>query len=271
MYINKNSGSNKNGRNRSFLQQRSSSQPPFLKCSTRFLVLFLVLIIVAYLVILSSFLPIVDSNNDHEQIVVKQSRVEVPELVVESKKNVKKNIDNHNHDGGDDDDGRITIGVASTITGCGSDPFVDGAAVLKYSLDVHSKSAESKYKYKTYIFYHPSAKECVLPLANLGYTLLERPTPIKVEEIGGDGFLRERIVVTGCCGEVSQKYFNCRVVLCCIVVLCCVVLCSIVLRFSIRNKRQTKRLHLTLYNRPINESILTSSYNSLLFSSGLTL
>ena len=244
MYINKSSGCYKKGRRRSFLQQRSSS-PPFLKCYVRFVVVFLVLIIVAYLVVLSSLLPIVDSNIDHGQVVVEQSRVEVTELV-ESKKNVKKNIGNHNHDGGDDDDddGRITIGVASTITGCGSEPFVDGAAVLKYSLDVHSKSAESKYKYKTYIFYHPSAKECVLPLENLGYTLLERPTPIKVEEIGGDGFLRERIVVTGCCGEVSQKYF------------------IVVLRFSIRNiflfikciYKKTNQA-LTLYNQPIYESI----------------
>lgn len=102
------------------------------------------------------------------------------------------------------DDGKITIGVASTVTGCGSDPFVDGAAVLKYSFDVHSKSEGSKFKYKHYIMYHPDARECVLPLEALGYTLLERPTPIKVEDIRGDGGLRERIVTNGCCGEVSD-------------------------------------------------------------------
>jgi hypothetical protein len=110
-----------------------------------------------------------------------------------------------NHIENEEEDGRLTIAVASTITGCGSDPFIDGAAVLKYSLDVHSRSAKSKFKYRTYIFYHPDAKECVLPLETLGYTLLERSTPIKVEEIGGDGGLRERIVTNGCCGEVSEE------------------------------------------------------------------
>jgi hypothetical protein len=58
--------------------------------------------------------------------------------------------------------------------------------------------------YDNIIFYHPNAGECVLPLENLGYILLERPTPINVDEIQGDGGLRERIVVTGCCGEVSS-------------------------------------------------------------------
>jgi hypothetical protein len=92
----------------------------------------------------------------------------------------------------------ITIGVASTVTGCGDDPFIDGAAVLKYSLDMHSTA---RYDYRMYILYHPSAAECVAPLSSMGFTLLERPTPVNVEDIGGDGGLRERIVITGCCGE----------------------------------------------------------------------
>ena len=104
----------------------------------------------------------------------------------------------------DDPTTTITIGIASTVTGCGSvDHFVDGAAILKYSLDRHSKAHGKigKYNYKSYILYHPNATECVLPLQNLGYTLLERPTPIDVEEIQGQD-LRERIVNNGCCGEV---------------------------------------------------------------------
>ena len=201
MNLNKNSVSNKK-RNRTFLQRSSSSPPPFLKCSVRFLAVFLVLIIVAYLAILSSFLEIDDSNSNNENNV---QLVEVPESVINNI--IIKNTSNHNHDRVlDDDDGRITIGVASTITGCGSDPFIDGAAVLKYSLDVHSQSVNSKYKYKSYILYHPSAKECALPLESLGYTLLERPTPIEIDEIGGNGDLRERIAQNGCCVEVSKKY-----------------------------------------------------------------
>jgi len=98
------------------------------------------------------------------------------------------------------DDDRLTIGIASTVTGCGLAPFADGAAVMKYSLEKHSRSAKSKFKYKTYILYHPDAEECVYPLEDLGFTLLERPTPIRVEEIEGD-VLRERIVNNGCCGE----------------------------------------------------------------------
>jgi hypothetical protein len=98
----------------------------------------------------------------------------------------------------------ITIGVASTITSCGSEPFVDGAAVLKYSLETHSLAhGGGKYNYQLYIMYHPNARECVSPLKNLGFTLLERPTPVNVDRIRGD-FLREKIVTNGCCGEVSM-------------------------------------------------------------------
>ncbi|KAG7348233.1 hypothetical protein IV203_016938 [Nitzschia inconspicua] len=94
-----------------------------------------------------------------------------------------------------------TIGVASTVTGCGESPFQDGAAVLKYSLDRHSAAnGNGRYNYQTYIFYHPNATSCVLPLQALGFTLIKRATPIRVEEIQGEE-LRERIVKNGCCGE----------------------------------------------------------------------
>jgi hypothetical protein len=99
-------------------------------------------------------------------------------------------------------DTALTIGIASTITGCGPDPFIDGAAVLKYSIDqtsIHGPKG-GKYDYKYYILYHPNATECVLPLKALGFELLERPTPISVSDIEGD-VLRERITTNGCCGE----------------------------------------------------------------------
>mmetsp|Transcript_16550 Transcript_16550/g.38036 ORF Transcript_16550/g.38036 Transcript_16550/m.38036 type:complete len:460 (+) Transcript_16550:230-1609(+) len=171
------------------LQQHQTKA--FLKCSIRSVIVFLVLVIVGYVATLASFL------NDHDEQVERimhgpTSRVE------DANKSVMQQLNNQNDV---DNDDRITIGVASTVTGCGSDPFIDGAAILKYSLDVSSQGEESKFKYKNYILYHPTAKECVLPLEELGYTLLERQTPVKVEEIGGDGGLRERIVKNGCCGE----------------------------------------------------------------------
>jgi hypothetical protein len=98
---------------------------------------------------------------------------------------------------------------------------VDGAAVLKYSLDLVTSSSSkptstssssstasySKYDYQMYIMYHPNATECVAPLKDLGFTLLERDTPIRREDIGKgkeeSAFLRERIAVNGCCGELE--------------------------------------------------------------------
>jgi len=200
MNLHKSSGSSAKGRtipglggSRHHLQQRRGnrrrpSSPAFLKCSMNLFVGFLVVLVITYLTVLSSSLGI---EKNHERKPKQSQILGRPESV--------KGVTNHIENG--EDDGRLTIAVASTVTGCGSDPFIDGAAVLKYSLDVHSRSATSKFKYRTYIFYHPDAKECVLPLGNLGYTLLERSTPIKVEEIGGDGGLRERIVTNGCCGE----------------------------------------------------------------------
>jgi hypothetical protein len=186
-----------------------------------------------YLAALSSILKL---DNDQERELEKSKVIKGPESVKNNKhfdrnrieepsdktdEDNDANANDHGNDKVDDDDDdnvgglsnnneneadkdKPTVGVASTITGCGSDPFIDGAAVLKYSLDLQSRKAGSKFKFHTYVFYHPSAKECVLPLADLGYTLLERPTPVEVEEIGGDGGLRERIVDNGCCGEVRR-------------------------------------------------------------------
>eukprot|EP00531_Pseudo-nitzschia_arenysensis_P007186 CAMPEP_0116128318 /NCGR_PEP_ID=MMETSP0329-20121206/7299_1 /TAXON_ID=697910 /ORGANISM="Pseudo-nitzschia arenysensis, Strain B593" /LENGTH=449 /DNA_ID=CAMNT_0003622455 /DNA_START=45 /DNA_END=1391 /DNA_ORIENTATION=- len=167
--------------------QRSSSPPAFLKCSTRICLAFLGVLTIVYLKALLSF------------FAVDQSLERIPnETRIQAQREPR--FDNEVAQIIDDNEKPI-IGVASTITGCGEDPFVDGAAVLKYNLDILSQRPEAKFRYKNYVFYHPNATSCVLPLKDLGYTLLERPTPVKVEEIGGDGGLRERISTNGCCGE----------------------------------------------------------------------
>jgi hypothetical protein len=96
----------------------------------------------------------------------------------------------------------VTIGYAVTITGCGSDPITEGAAVLKHSIHLASSQGNlgGRYNYKMYAIYHPDGKECAEPLADLGYELLERFTPVAVKDIQGD-FLREHIHSNGCCGE----------------------------------------------------------------------
>ncbi|VEU43562.1 unnamed protein product [Pseudo-nitzschia multistriata] len=95
-----------------------------------------------------------------------------------------------------------TVGFAVTITGCGSDPITEGAAILKHS--VHLASAQGplggSYGYKMYAIYHPGARACAETLEGLGYELVERETPVAVANIEGD-FLRSRIEANGCCGE----------------------------------------------------------------------
>jgi len=98
------------------------------------------------------------------------------------------------------------IAYAVSVTGCGSDPITEGAAVLKHS--IHRASIQNagnddsvgRYDYKMYAIYHPNARSCAMPLEKLGYTLLERETPVAVKDIKGD-FLRKKIVNNGCCGE----------------------------------------------------------------------
>eukprot|EP00934_Nitzschia_sp_Nitz4_P001300 Nitzschia sp. Nitz4//scaffold53_size117307//44073//47638//NITZ4_003767-RA/size117307-processed-gene-0.29-mRNA-1//-1//CDS//3329554196//1300//frame0 len=96
----------------------------------------------------------------------------------------------------------IRIGIASTITACGRDPYTEGAAVLKHSIDLTSYQGPKggNYEYQFYVFYHPDALDCVRPLESLGFTLLERQTPVNVSDIRGS-ILRERISSNGCCGE----------------------------------------------------------------------
>jgi len=96
----------------------------------------------------------------------------------------------------------VTIGFAVTVTGCGSDPITDGAAVLKQSIPLASIHGNlgGRYSYHMYAIYHPEGERCATALEPLGYTLVKRDTPVAVNEIQGE-FLRQNIEKNGCCGE----------------------------------------------------------------------
>jgi hypothetical protein len=102
----------------------------------------------------------------------------------------------------------ISIAYVVTITSCGNEgndtqSFVEGAAVLQYSIQRFRGPGiqkRSHYDSTLYAIYHPDARPCVPLLEELGYVLVQRETPVAVEEIQGD-FLREHIVTNGCCGE----------------------------------------------------------------------
>jgi hypothetical protein len=111
---------------------------------------------------------------------------------------------------------KATIAYALSLTGCGegstagsghssfaSVGLFDGPAVLKHSIhenSIHVKPNETQYDYHLVAFVHPSAVECSHGLANLGYEILVRETPVNVSHIEGD-FLRTHVVKSGCCGE----------------------------------------------------------------------
>jgi len=96
----------------------------------------------------------------------------------------------------------ITIGFAVTITGCGSDPITEGAAVLKHAIHLASVHGNlgGRYDYKMYAIYHPDGYSCAASLKDLGFTLVKRETPVAVKDIEGE-FLRLNIEKNGCCGE----------------------------------------------------------------------
>ena len=97
--------------------------------------------------------------------------------------------------------GATTIPFFVSMTTCGDEPFMEGAAVLKYSIHLASIHGDlgGRYDYKMYAIYHPDAAECAKDLASLDYELIERPVPVVTAEIEGE-FLRSRIENSGCCG-----------------------------------------------------------------------
>jgi hypothetical protein len=103
----------------------------------------------------------------------------------------------------------LTIAFVVTITGCGDYPVHDGAAVLGYSIHQHSVRGPNggKYDYELYVFHHPDAAECALPLAKLGYIVQERDTPVAIADIQNPG-VRDHMPKSGCCGEKELIKFE---------------------------------------------------------------
>ena len=97
---------------------------------------------------------------------------------------------------------KITVGIAVTVTGCSKAFPLDGAAVLQYSL--FRNNTFGRYEYAFYAIYHPTAFDCVAPLASLGFALLKRDTPVNVSEIRGTE-LRERISGNGTCQNILSR------------------------------------------------------------------
>ena len=93
--------------------------------------------------------------------------------------------------------------------GDGSEPLVDGAAVLKHSTHLSSieiPQSTSKYFYKMYAIIHTEALPCTeKQLASHGYTILVRKEPVAVNDIEGE-FLRERVERNGFCG--AKKFIK---------------------------------------------------------------
>jgi len=145
-----------------------------------------------------------DHQHDYgrDGVVVEEEKViEQPNEVEHSDVDVVAVVDTNNND--NDNQQPTKIAYAVTITGCGKDPITEGAAVLKHSIHLVSTQnpkSNAKYDYQMYAIYHPDGQKCAEPLADLGYTLIERNTPVAVKDIQGD-FLRENIEKNGCCGE----------------------------------------------------------------------
>lgn len=91
--------------------------------------------------------------------------------------------------------GKKRLAYAITITKDG--PFLDGAAILAYSIVQSSKF--SNYVNSLVAFVHPNVTKSREGLKKLGYHVIEVPIPINVSAIKFE-FLREKINKNGCCG-----------------------------------------------------------------------
>ena len=90
---------------------------------------------------------------------------------------------------------KLKIGFAITITKDGN--FQDGAAVLAYS--IYDAFKDEQISASLIAFVHPNVTTSRSVLTQLGYHVIECPTPINVDKIKFK-FLREKINKNGCCG-----------------------------------------------------------------------
>jgi hypothetical protein len=162
---------------------------------------FLVLMLVVYIF---GFLHIVKKNNEGDASPISSSSDHLDSLAAQH-----LGAEDHGHEQAPVPEDQlinkpsgVTIGWAVTITGCGSDPITEGAAVLKHSIHLTSVHGDmgGRYDYKMYAIYHPDGEKCAKSLESLGYTLIKRDTPVAVKDIQGE-YLRSKIHDNGCCGE----------------------------------------------------------------------
>lgn len=95
------------------------------------------------------------------------------------------------------------VAFAITITKDGV--FLDGAAVLAYSIIESMKN--QPYQFSLIAFVHPTVTHARPILRNLGFHVIEATTPINVSAIPHK-FLREKINKNGCCGASELIKLN---------------------------------------------------------------
>jgi hypothetical protein len=93
---------------------------------------------------------------------------------------------------------RKRVAVMITMTSDGDGRYVDGAAMLAESIH-RIQNRSGAYLYEMVAAVTPSVQRARPVLSALGYTVLEKEVPVKVEEIEGK-HLRDSIVGSGCCG-----------------------------------------------------------------------
>jgi hypothetical protein len=104
----------------------------------------------------------------------------------------------------------MKVAFAITITKDGK--FQDGAAVLAYSIIESFKNDPVEISFVAFV--HPDVSTSRPYLRQIGYSVIEAPTPINVSAIQGK-FLREHINdKAGCCGAAELiKLYSYRLIL----------------------------------------------------------
>ncbi len=91
---------------------------------------------------------------------------------------------------------KLKVAYAITVTKDG--PYLDGAAVLKHSID----RLPSKHDVDMVAIVHPKVQTTRAALKKLGINVFEFPPPITSAEIEGE-YLRKEIDKSGCCGALE--------------------------------------------------------------------